>query len=391
MSDFTMTVFDPEAIAQTVAIEEKPVSEEEKKLREQAANNVRAIIEADDSLETRRKLLTPLEEFGLNTMRSSKTKNDFLAISVGKLAQSGEEGGVVSKGLMDLQKEIKDLDPSLVDFTKKGLLGRIFNPVRSYFAKYQKAESVIDNILTSLKTGKETLKRDNTTLEYEQASLRDLSKRLRQEIELGSKMNEAIQIHLDQATATNQDPDKIRFIQEEILYPLTQRVMDLNQMLVVNHQGIISMEVITRNNKELMRGVDRAMNVTVSALRTSVMVAGALYNQKIVLTKIKALNQTTSDIIASTSTMLKEQGTQIQKQAMESTVSVDVLKKSFEDVLWSLDEIGRYKREALPKMQQTINQFLKLANEGEKAIQNMEKGNLAAERAKKAIEGPSKQ
>ncbi|MDR1608768.1 MAG: toxic anion resistance protein [Deltaproteobacteria bacterium] len=391
MSEFTMTVFDPKAIAETVVNEEKPVSEEERQLKEMAENNVKAIIAADDSLESRRKLLTPIEEFGLKSLQSSKSKSDLLSISVGKLAQAGDEGGLVSKGLMDLQKELKDLDPSVVDFTKKGLFGRFFNPIRGYFAKYQKAESVIANILSSLESGKETLKRDNVTLDIEQASLRDLSKKLRREIELGGMMGEAIQLHLDKAAADNQDPDKIRFIKEEIQYPLTQRVMDLNQMLVVNHQGIISMEVITRNNKELIRGVDRAMNVTVSALRTSVMVASALYNQKIVLTKIQALNQTTADIIAATSTMLKEQGTAIQKQAMESTVSVDVLKKAFEDVLWSLDEIGRYKTEAIPKMQATINEFRVLANEGEKAIQRMEQGKLAAARAQTLIEAPPKE
>jgi uncharacterized protein YaaN involved in tellurite resistance len=383
MPEFSMTVFDPAAIADNLAQEEKPQTEEQKNLRLQAENNAKAIIEADDSLDSRRRLLTPIEEFGLKTMTSSKSKNELLAISVSNLAQAGEEGGVVSQGLMNLQQEIKDLDPSGVDFAKKGILGRFFNPIRGYFKKYQKSESVIANILESLKNGKDTLKRDNVTLEVEQASLRDLSKNLSREIEMASMMDEAIEKHLAIAKANNQDPDKIRFIEEEILFPLRQRVMDLNQMRVVNHQGIVSMEVIARNNKELIRGVDRAMNVTVSALRTSVMVAGALYNQRIVLKKIQALNQTTANIISATSTMLKEQGTEIQKQSMESTVSVDVLKKSFEDVLWSLDEINRYKREALPKLAETIGKFRELATLGETAISKMERGDRIT------IDGPA--
>ena len=78
-------------------------------------------------------------------------------------------------------------------------------------------------------------------------------------------------------------------------------------------------------------------------------VAGALYNQKIVLDKVKALNATTESMIASTSRMLKEQGTEIQRQATEATVSPETLKQAFADALGALDDISTYKQEALPQ------------------------------------------
>lgn len=129
------------------------------------------------------------------------------------------------------------------------------------------------------------LKNDNTTLEIEQQTLRELTKRLKKEIQLGILMDEEIEKQIEAAKQRNEDEDKVRFITEEVLFPLRQRVMDLQQMLVVNQQGIMAIEVVIRNNKELIRGVDRARNVTVSALKISVTVASALYNQKIVLQK----------------------------------------------------------------------------------------------------------
>ena len=42
-------------------------------------------------------------------------------------------------------------------------------------------------------------------------------------------------------------------------------------MVVVNHQGIMAIEVIRRNNKELIRGVERAKNVTISAMKIAVL------------------------------------------------------------------------------------------------------------------------
>ncbi len=112
----------------------------------------------------------------------------------------------------------------------------------------------------------------------------------------------------------------------------------------------------------------------ISALWTSVMVAGALYNQKIVLKKIQMLNETTNNIIGSTTQMLKEQGVEIQKQSMDTNISVETLRTAFADAVEALDAINTYKQEALPKMRDTINQFRELADKGEEQIQQLEKG-----------------
>lgn len=327
-----------------------------------------------DSIEERKSIVKTIDEFGLDTIQKSANKNSLLQVSVGSLSKIGGESGQVAQDLSQLQKEMKDLDPSLIDFTKRGLLGKIFNPIRAYFSRFEKAEDVINDIIKSLDKGKATLKNDNTTLEIEEVALRDLTKKLNKEIQLGTMLDQAISREIEIAKSRNEDEDKIRFISEEILFPLRQRLMDMQQMVVVNHQGIMAIEVLRRNNKELIRGVDRAKNVTVSALRIAVLVASALYNQKIVLKKIQILNETTNNLISNTSKMLKEQGAEIHKQSMESTLSVDALKTAFQDVLDALDSISAYKQEALPKMKETIEEFKVLSEKGEKEIQKLEKG-----------------
>ncbi|MEF3313826.1 toxic anion resistance protein [Paenibacillus sp. GYB004] len=372
---FSMEVASPEEIKAVIEQEVQPVPEEVAKLKELAVANVAAIMALDvESLEKRREILVSIESFGMNSMKASSEKNALLQISVGNLSKIGDEGGQVAQGLTELHIQLKDLDPSLIDFAKTGFLGKLFNPLRAYFLKYQKADSVIADIVISLDKGKTILKNDNTTLEIEQQTLRDLTKKLQKEIQLGALMDESIEAQIETAKRQNEDPDKIRFITEEVLFPLRQRVMDLQQMLVVNQQGIMAIEVVIRNNKELIRGVDRAKNVTISALKISVTVASALYNQKIVLKKIELLNQTTNELIAGTSRMLKNQGAAIQKQSMEANISVDTLKQAFADVLSALDSISVYKQEALPRMRQTIDQFRTLADEGEKQIVRLEKG-----------------
>lgn len=372
---FTMEVISPEEIKTAIEEQVKPEPEEVTQLKELAASNVQAIMELDiESLEKRRQVLQSIESFGISTMRSSSEKNELLQVQVGRLSKTGDEGGQVAKGLTELQLQLKDLDPSVVDFAKSGLLGMVFNPLRRYFAKFQKADAVISDIIISLDKGKTVLKNDNTTLEIEQQTLRELTKKLQKEIQLGMLMDAEIESQVEAAKIRQESEDKIRFITEEVLFPLRQRVMDLQQMLVVNQQGIMAIEVVIRNNKELIRGVDRARNVTVTALKISVTVASALYNQKIVLKKIELLNETTNNLISATSKMLKDQGAAIHKQSLETSISVDTLKQAFTDVLSALDSISTYKQEALPRMRETIHQFSELAVTGEQQIQRLERG-----------------
>lgn len=79
-------------------------------------------------------------------------------------------------------------------------------------------------------------------------------------------------------------------------------------------------------------------------------------------------------MISATSKMLKEQGTAIQREAAEASISPDTLKQAFADTLSALDDISTYKTKALPQMAQTIQDFRMIADEGERQLTKMEKG-----------------
>lgn len=372
---FTMHVPDEAEIKKEVLEQVKPVSKDVDQLQAQAEKNVTDLLTLDiDEFAKKREILQSIESFGADSMKRSSSKNSLLQITVGELSREGDDEGLVARGLMDLNRELQDLDPSLIDFTKSGLLGKLFDPVRAYFAKYQRAESAIADIIVSLDRGKATLKNDNTTLEIEQQAMRDLTRKLMKEVQLGSLMDEAIEKQIEAARSRNEEPEKIKFVSEEVLFPLRQRIMDMQQVIVVNQQGVMASEIVIRNNKELMRGVDRAQNVTINALRTSVTVAGALYNQKIVLKKIEMLNDTTNNIIATTARALKSQGADIQNRSMRANISPETLKAAFADAMEALDSISTYKQEALPAMRKTIEDFRVLAARGEEQIEKLERG-----------------
>ena len=78
-----------------------------------------------------------------------------------------------------------------------------------------------------------------------------------------------------------------------MLFSVRQKHQDLLTQLAVSVQGYLALDLIRRNNVELIKGVQRATTTTVSALRTAVIVAQALADQKLVLDQITALNTTT--------------------------------------------------------------------------------------------------
>ena len=83
-------------------------------------------------------------------------------------------------------------------------------------------------------------------------------------------------------------------LSQDVLFYVRQKHQDLLTQLAVSIQSYLAIDIIIKNNIELIKGVDRASTTTVSALRTAVIVAQALGNQKLVLDQITALNTTTS-------------------------------------------------------------------------------------------------
>jgi uncharacterized protein YaaN involved in tellurite resistance len=366
-----------EDVEKSINVEKEKL--EDSNLKTQAGENAQAIFDADlNNPQQREGILKPLDNFGLNEMSRSASHNEMLATRFVDLTKGGKDADNIGEQLIELNKQMKDLDPSRVDFTKKGVIGNLMNPVRKYFAKYEKAEGAISDIVESLDKSSKVLQNDNITLLNEENYLREVTNKLLAEIELGKQMDASIEAQIQSAEIEGVDQNKIDFVREEVLFPLRQRIMDMQQMIVVNQQGIVSLNVIRRNNKELIRGVNRAKTVTVSALRTGVMVASALYDQKIVMDKINILNQTTENIIETTSHMLKEQGSEIQKHSAETMISPDVLKAAFAEALQAIQDVSTYKVQALPQMKETINMFSDMADEGQKVVEKIETTNSNA-------------
>ena len=151
------------------------------------------------------------------------------------------------------------------------------------------------------------------------------------------------------------DPAKAKAIRETALFYVRQRTQDLLTQMAVTVQGYLALDLVKKNNVELVKGVDRASTTTVAALRTAVTVAQALINQKLVLDQITALNTTTANIIDSTGKLLKSRPRKIHEQAASATIPVETLQRAFQNIYDTMDKIDTFKLKALDSMKTTVD------------------------------------
>lgn len=302
--------------------------------------------------------LAAVHNMGNAEIRASSAMSNRMLDKPVKAMEYGllDDKSFVAKSLTDLRKTVEDLDPSRQGdlLSPKKLFGFIpgGDRLRDYFVKYQSSQQQINTIINSLYNGQDVLRKDNAVIEEEKVNLWNVMGKLQQYIYVGRRIDGALTERI--AVLDRSEPEKARVLKEEMLFYVRQKVQDLLTQLAVSIQGYLALDMIRKNNLELVKGVDRATTTTVSALRTAVIVAQALGNQKLVLDQITALNTTTGNIIASTSALLRKQSGQIHQQAADSTISMEKLQQAFNNIYATMDMVSNYKVQALNSMQQTV-------------------------------------
>ena len=232
----------------------------------------------------------------------------------------GQGDAPIAKSLLDLRRSVEELNPAKHDLTQGGprkLLGVVpfGDRVRAYFAKYQKSQSHIEGIVGALREGGSELEKDNAAIGQEQKALWSQMETLRQYTYMAEKLDTGLEAQINHVAIG--DPERARVLQEDILYPVRRRRQEILTQLAVAVQGYAALRVVEVNNRELVRAVRTATTTTVAALRTAVMVAQALTNQKLVSEQVKAVNETTSAMIESTSSVLREQTATVEEPGGE--------------------------------------------------------------------------
>lgn len=330
-------------------------------VRDDMANKASAYIEGLASLDARSPEFAgkvgEITSLGAGEMRSAAAQsNRMLERTVRSLPDKGGDAqSKVAGSLVELRRVVEDLDPRDLPASK----GRKFlsklpggNKLRDHVAKYASSQNTLNKIVGSLRGGQDELRRDNAALQTERVRLWETMGKLQEYVVLTEALDSAVEQHIGGVEAT--DPQAADSLRADVLFPVRQKHQDLLTQLAVCAQGYLAMDVVRRNNEELIKGVDRAATTTVSALRISVMLASALDNQKKVVDQVNALRGTTEDLIRGNAEMLATQSGEIQRIAADPAVGAETLRTAFQQIYRTLDAIDSYKVQATEAMASTV-------------------------------------
>lgn len=292
---------------------------------------------------------------GAGEMRTAAAQsNRMLERTIRSLPDKGGDAqSQVAGSLVELRRVVEDLDPRDLPASKgRKFLSRLpgGNKLRDHVAKYASAQGTLNRIVGSLRGGQDELRRDNAALQTERVRLWETMGKLQEYVVLTEALDTAVEQHIGRVA----DPQQADGLRADILFPVRQKHQDLLTQLAVCAQGYLAMDVVRRNNEELIKGVDRAATTTVSALRISVMLASALDNQKKVIEQVNALRGTTEDLIRGNAEMLATQSGEIQRIAADPAVGAETLRSAFQQIYRTLDAIDSYKVQATEAMAATV-------------------------------------
>lgn len=261
----------------------------------------------------------------------------------------------VSTSLVELRRSVRELDPQdLTKLTGRKILGFIpgGNAAKGLLARLKAADEPVNRIVLKLRSGQDTLKRDNAAIKGERQRLWDLMTKLSQDAALAAEMDEAVQRQVDILDLS--DPGRANALRADVLFGLRQRHQDLLTQLAVCAQGYMALDVVRRNNDELIKGIERAVSTTVTALRIGVAVAAALAGQREVIDQVDAVRGLTDSILKSNATLMSLQGQDIQRIAATPAVGIEAVRTSFDQIYAAIDAIDTFKARAADSMSSTV-------------------------------------
>lgn len=329
-------------------------------------------------------LITGLEKTNEAIIMKAKSFNSKkLDAAMSKL--QGSDGNAVFDQMISLNSKLKEIHPSQFDL-ENGILGKIFpflSKTRNYFKKFQSTNSLIEEMQGRLEKAINEQKMDMDFLKEDKIQLMNIAVGVRRAVEFNMKLKSKLEYRLNEL----EDEEAKKFLESQLIFNVTREIQGLQELLTVNLQGQQSFEMLLRSGKDLVESANRCINVSISAVKIAAIVAHVVNGQKKMLEAIKEVNSTAEMMIKHNSTVLNTTIKEIGQQAVSTNLNVDVLINAIDTSVQAIEDDIKFRREALPKMNENIQRLAAASDKAQKSVDQMAKArsqneNFSAEAAK---------
>lgn len=332
-----------------------------------------------------------VRSMGLDTQKACVMMNEVMDRRVRELGAGAHGNAELRDKMVNLRLLTDKINPGgkgfsiggFIRFLKIFLPDKLVDPAARFMVGYERNSTMMNEILKNLEAGEQRLQNNNTTIISEQVTIRKLTIRLMYVAALGMELEKRLEAKVESMP----EGDDKKFLQKEVLFHLNQRVSSIIKQLVVNQQGYLSMEMARQANEQLMRAVSDTQTITVSALSIAIFLALILYDQKLTLDVVEALDQQANELIRQNAIMLRQNLKDIMERVINGGVQFDALEFALNEVKGTIEDYDTIRINALPKQKEMNTKLFGLAQDAEASMQELERGNLAKEQMIDFTEG----
>lgn len=267
--------------------------------------------------------------------------------------------GPMGDSLTELMYRLNEASPSELEARDGNLFKRMFGKVKQSIyeitAKYQKIGAQIDKIAVKLDHEKNGLLEDNAMLEQLYHKNKDYFDALNIYIAAGELKIEELQTktipeamaHAEK-TGDQMDTQIVNDL-NQFVDRLEKRTYDLKLARQITIQQAPQIRLIQNTNQALAEKIQASINTAIPLWKNQVAIALTLLRQKDAVTAQRQVSETTNDLLAKNSEMLKISAIETAKENERGIVDIETLQKTQNDLVETIQETLKIQQEGKEK------------------------------------------
>lgn len=289
--------------------------------------------------------------------------------------------GSIGETIQNLMKELNYVDvepienPFIRFLSNLPIIKNLISTTKNVLSKYDEISNNLDNIILKLDKGRIYLIKDINSLNSMFDNNVDYIKEIDTYI-VGAKIKlEELQNELEYLKNNNSDPYEIQDMQNYI-NRLSKKILDLSLTKQVTIQSLPQIRIIQENNMTLVEKIQSSIINTIPLWKNQICLSVMIDKQRRIVEVQKNVNKTTNELLTKNSDILKSNSLDVAKLNEKSIVDIDAIKKVNQDLISTLDEILRIKKEGDQKrvliqkeLGQINNDIINMITDSKKLIQ----------------------
>ncbi|MFI3729878.1 toxic anion resistance protein [Vagococcus fluvialis] len=267
--------------------------------------------------------------------------------------------GPMGDSLTELMYRLNEASPSELEARDSNIFRKMFGKVKQSVyevtAKYQKIGAQIDKIAVKLDKEKNGLLQDNLMLEQLYNKNKDYFDALNIYIAAGEVKTEELEMvtipeamKVAEASGDQMDAQIVNDL-NQFVDRLEKRTYDLKLARQITIQQAPQIRLIQNTNQALAEKIQASINTAIPLWKNQVAIALTLLRQKDAVTAQRQVSQTTNDLLAKNSEMLKISAIETAEENERGIVDIETLQKTQNDLIETIQETLRIQKEGKEK------------------------------------------